>query len=646
MSERRSHTNTSSGGLFNLVSTPLEDFKSREKPPPPASETVIVIDGKPSVEHQLDIHVNDLLQTDMPNGPTSADILSGIRYVMDYRIRNGRLMHLDYELCARLVQAFLRYTNLRTRPYGSSFFHGKKLTKEADLAFELFKDFLEEVYEFREAVGEVPLDELRRKLLFYPRLIHPQTQEEFTVAVSLLKMITKTFPQFSEWYDFFKDEDWASVESALAASDFYVEERRKTSLKPIVCYPPQSLYFDREIIRVLDMFQTSADEGLSPTQVPIHRHYYGENVLPAPRTKSVGRMILDQLTDFMIIVLICTMVISAIMDFPKITSAAVLAVVIVSNVLIGFWQEWKAAKTIKAMRSMTVPKAHVIRGGAEDMICASELVPGDLVVLAEGDFVPADLRLIKVNRLEIVEANLTGESDAVPKNTLAIRVKSRKLPITKCHASAFMSTLVSRGSGMGVVVRVGEATEIGKINAALAEQASLSPAEAKSPLQLKLSRLGLFLVVLAVSLSIVVALAGIAWGKSFMDMLPVAISLAVSVIPEGLVAVVTVTMAIGISRLAKQQAIVRKMPAVETLGAVTTICSDKTGTLTEGRMRVRTMKSSWALMGSSLGNEDSEKLPWIVTAYCNNAALTLHSDGTSELTGDNTEVPFLFLTLT
>lgn len=639
MSERRSQNNAlspSDSGLFDLVSTPLQPSSSKN-PKGPTSDTVIIIDGKFSVEHQLDIHVNDLLQTDMPNGPTSADILSGIRYVMDYRIRNGRLLHLDYEICARLVQALLRYTNLRMRPHGGSIFYSKKLTNEADLAFELFNDFLEEVYEFREAVGEVPLDELRRKLLFYPRLVHPQTLQEFEVAVTLLKTITKTFPQFNEWFDFFKDEDWTAVEKALASSNFYTEERRKLSLKPVICYPPQSLYFDREINRVCDMFQTSIEDGLSSMQVAVHREYYGPNVLPAPKTKAIGRMILDQLTDFMIIVLICTMVLSAVMDFPKITSAAVLAVVIVSNVVIGFWQEWKAAKTVKAMRSLTIPKARVIRGGAEDLIDASELVPGDVVLLGEGDFVPADLRLVKVNRLEVVECNLTGESDPVPKNTLAIRVKTRKIPIAKCNSNAFMSTMIARGSAIGIVVRVGEATEIGKINAALAEEASLSPAEAKSPLQRKLSRLGFFLVVLAVGLSLVVAIAGIAWGKSFKEMIPVAISLAVSVIPEGLVAVVTVTMAIGVSRLAKQHAIVRKMPAVETLGAVTTICSDKTGTLTEGRMRVRTMKSTAAIYGT--GTDATEQIPWLITAYCNNAALTLHADGTSEFAGDNTEVP-------
>jgi len=384
------------------------------------------------------------------------------------------------------------------------------------------------------------------------------------------------------------------------------------------------------------MFKTSAEEGLSQTEVELHRNYYEPNVLPSPKTKSISKMIMDQLRDFMIIVLISTMILSAIMDYPKVSSAAVLAIVILCNVVIGFWQEWKAAKTVKALRSMTVPKARVIRGGAEDVIDASELVPGDVVVLGEGDFVPADLRLIKVNRLEVVESNLTGESEAVPKNTLVIKVKSRKLPITKCHANAFMSTMVARGSGVGIVVRVGEATEIGKINSALAEEASLSPTEAKSPLQKKLSRLGFFLVVLAISLSVVVALAGIVQDKKWREMLPIAVSLAVSVIPEGLVAVVTVTMAIGVSRLAKQKAIVRKMPAVETLGAVTTICSDKTGTLTEGRMRVRTMKTAAEIAGS----EANAEVSWIVAGICNNAAPTLHTDGTTDFTGDNTEVSY------
>jgi Ca2+-transporting ATPase len=525
--------------VLHMIVTPVESSDKMDSKPeaskkvPPdrmatspneKGDTIINIDGKLSVEHQLDIHVNDLLIAEFGKGPTVLDILTGIKYVMDYRIRNGRLPHLDYELCERLVQALLKFAPLRLQVGSTLFHHSKKLSKEAEMAFDLFRDFVEEVYEFRGAVGEIPLDELRRRLHFHTRLVHPQSTEAFEGAVSLLKTINRTYPQFDEWTDFIKEEDYHETEKVLQASDYFRDDAsRKTSIKPIICFPPQTLYFDRDVSRVCDMFKTSVESGLDPAQVHVHRNEYGSNVLPAPQQKTALRMILDQLADFMIIVLICTMILSAIMDYPKITSAAVLAVVIVCNVFIGFWQEWKAAKTVKALKSLTVPRARVLRGGNEDMIDASDLVPGDVVLLSEGDYVPADLRLAKVSRLEIIEANLTGESDPVAKNTLPINVKSRKIPVSRCQSNAFMSTLVARGSGLGVVVRVGEYTEIGKINAALAEQAALPAAEAKSPLQRKLSRLGLILVIVAVGLSLVVAIAGILWGRSFKDMLPVAI---------------------------------------------------------------------------------------------------------------------------
>eukprot|EP01136_Pigoraptor_vietnamica_P016324 Opistho-1_new@60225 len=233
---------------------------------------------------------------------------------------------------------------------------------------------------------------------------------------------------------------------------------------------------------------------------------------------------------------------------------------------------------------MDVLAATVVRNLEVRNLSATELVPGDIVVLEEGDQVPADLRLLETVNLNIVEAALTGESVAVEKSSKAI--KDKKTTLGDRFGNAFMSTVVTKGRGKGVVVCTGKNTEIGRISKSIA--AAQPP---KTPLQAKLDRLGKFLVVVSVVLCGVVVGIGIARGNDAMDMVKVGISLAVSVIPEGLVAVTTVTMAIGVRRMARQNAIVRKLPAVEALGSITTICSDKTGTLTIGKMRATSL---WA----------------------------------------------------
>ncbi|KAJ2339839.1 hypothetical protein GGH91_004359, partial [Coemansia sp. RSA 2671] len=216
-------------------------------------------------------------------------------------------------------------------------------------------------------------------------------------------------------------------------------------------------------------------------------------------------------------------------------------------------------------------------------IDAADLVPGDLVEIGEGESVPADLRLTFCAQLDIVESVLTGESVGVSKDPKAIKVRTRQLPLGDCKGNAFMSTLVSHGRGRGIVIRTGAKTEIGKISVAINRSASTVR---RTPIQKKLTRLGLYLVLLALSLCAIIVICGVSWGRKFVPIFITGISLAVSVIPEGLVAVTTVTMAVGVRRMARRNALVRTLPAVETLGGVTVICSDKTGTLTEGKMGV------------------------------------------------------------
>lgn len=287
------------------------------------------------------------------------------------------------------------------------------------------------------------------------------------------------------------------------------------------------------------------------------------------------------------------------------------------------------------------------------------------MVLDEGDAVPADLRLVEVAQLEVVESVLTGESVAVAKSTDAIRARTRKLPLGDCRGNAFMSTVVARGRAKGLVVRTGEKTEIGKISSAIS-----STPDAKTPVQIQLQRLGFYLVAVSVLLCGLIILIGLLREAEAMEMVKVGVALAVSVIPEGLVAVVTVTMAIGVRRMAVRQAIVRKLPSVETLGSVSVICSDKTGTLTEGKMRAVEFWGTSGVYNASGGGPslvdgkftiirrqqaDSStavpvdgpsasldfRLAMACCSLCNNSNINRTAEGELEAIGDPTEVALL-----
>ncbi|OAD67454.1 hypothetical protein PHYBLDRAFT_86228, partial [Phycomyces blakesleeanus NRRL 1555(-)] len=330
----------------------------------------------------------------------------------------------------------------------------------------------------------------------------------------------------------------------------------------------------------LAMFSHSDPQnGLASASVASLRDHHGPNRLPDPPRPNALYMLWLQLTDLMVIILIIAAIIQC--AEKEFNSAAVLLVVIVLNTIIGFSQEWKASKTLNALMNLSVPMAQVIRDGEQQMIGSEDLVPGDVVVLEEGEAVPADLRLIEVSQLELIESILTGESVPSSKSTDAVKAKSRRIPLGDCIGNAFMATTVARGRGKGIVVRTGVQTEIGKISTAIQKG---SKRKTKTPIQRKLARLGLYLVALAVVLCALVVVIGIAWKKDVKTMVNIGLSLAVSVIPEGLVAVTTVTMALGVRRMATKHCIVRTLPAVESLGSVTVICSDKTGTLTQGKM--------------------------------------------------------------
>ncbi|KAI8069379.1 hypothetical protein BC940DRAFT_25452 [Gongronella butleri] len=503
---------------------------------------------------------------------------------MDYRIKGGYHPRLDASLMNRLCEGLLLFTG---QTEGNLL--RKKPTAAADAAFFLFGDFLEEVDEFRAMVGSKDAIELRQQLKLHHRCQSSSSDEQKRAALAMLQLM-RAYAQLQDWRDLVKPSEHDAM-ATLLASPLAKDMKERDQLMPsvnksrpnLLLPPPPSLYFDRSVEKLLGMYaHTDPNKGLASHLVPSLREHYGMmNRLPDPPKPSVLKMLWTQLTDFIVLILLAAAIVQA--GQQEFNSMAVLLIVVVLNTIIGFTQEWKASKTLNALMNLSVPKARVIRDGDQQLIDSEELVPGDLVVLEEGDAIPADLRLIEVAQLEVVEGILTGESLPVLKSSEPVKAKTRRIPLGDCVGNGFMSTTVARGRAKAIVVRTGTQTEIGKISSAIQDG---SKRKTKTPVQRKLAKLGKILVLLAVVLCALVVVIGVAWKKDARTMVNIGLSLAVSVIPEGLVAVTTVTMALGVRRMAAKQCIVRTLPAVESLGSVTVICSDKTGTLTEGKMGV------------------------------------------------------------
>lgn len=327
----------------------------------------------------------------------------------------------------------------------------------------------------------------------------------------------------------------------------------------------------------LNMFRVKKEYGLSDKQVEQHLEHYGPNQLVQKKAISPISLFLNQFKDFMIIVLLVATLISGLLG--EYTDAVTIIAIVIINAILGFVQEFRAEKSLQALKEMTAPNAKVIRNGRLSIIHAADVVPGDIVILEAGDRVPADIRLIESNELYTEESALTGES--VPVSKKVDTIHEDNLPLGDQKNIAFMGTLIARGTGNGVVIATGMATEMGKI-ADLIQTTD----EAETPLQRRLEQLGKILVFLALGLTAMVVVAGILHGQNAYNMFLAGVSLAVAAIPEGLPAIVTVSLALGVQRMIKRKAIVRKLPSVETLGCATVICSDKTGTLTQNKMTV------------------------------------------------------------
>ena len=378
-----------------------------------------------------------------------------------------------------------------------------------------------------------------------------------------------------------------------------------------------------------DIFQTlsSSKQGLSIEEAKKRILSYGPNKIKEIKKRTVSGMILDQFKDFMILVLIAAAVVSGVIGEPKDTIA--ILVIVILNAVIGFVQEYRAEKAIEALKMMAAQVATVIRDGEPTSIPASNIVPGDLVLLEAGNIAPADIRLIKVAHLKIDESSLTGESVPVEKHTNPLQDKS--IPLGDRKNMAYKGTIVSYGRANGVVVSTGMNTEFGKIAKMLQEQV-----EVKTPLQKRLAKFGQKLAIAVLAICAIVFGVGFVRGEPPLLMFLTAISLAVAAIPEALPAVVTISLAIGAKKLVKQNALIRKLPAVETLGSVTYICSDKTGTLTQNKMEVQEIHIS----GKTIKHENifpqQSPIDNLFMAMALNNDATRQKDG--EYLGDPTEI--------
>ncbi len=338
----------------------------------------------------------------------------------------------------------------------------------------------------------------------------------------------------------------------------------------------QTLWHQNSVQQTVKQLHTRLDKGLLTHQVQTLQQQY-PNILEEGHRQNPLVMLLGQFTDTMVLVLLGATVISGLVG--NMADAFTIMAIVVLNALLGFVQEFRAERSLEEIKKMASPYALVLRDGQRRKVPAAELVPGDIVYLETGDKVPADLRLAAVSNLEIDESPLTGES--IPVSKVADSLLAASTPLADQINMAFMGTTVTRGRGTAVVVETGMRTVMGQIARMISETKP-----APTPLQIKLDQLGKMLIIICLAVCSAVALLGIYRGEDLMTMLLTGISLAVAAIPEGLPAIVTVVLALGVQRMAKNHAIVRRLSAVETLGCTTVICSDKTGTLTQNKMTV------------------------------------------------------------
>lgn len=401
------------------------------------------------------------------------------------------------------------------------------------------------------------------------------------------------------------------------------------------------IFHNEDIQTVLRHLDTDAQAGLSPEEAKKRLAQYGENKLKEKKKKSTLRRFAEQFNDTMIMILLAAALISFVVkaiegNVHEFYEPLLILLIVVLNAVMGVVQEGKAEKALDALMNMSALHSKVIRGGTELLIDAKELVPGDIIRLEAGDFVPADARLIKSTSLKSEESALTGESVASEKNAEAIVERTSSLGDR--HNMVYSGCGIAYGTGFAVVSATGADTEMGKIANLLESEES-----AQTPLQQRLAKLGKYLGIGAILISIVIFIIGIANNISVLEIFTIAVSLAVSAIPEGLPAIITVVLSIGVQRLAAKNSIIRRLPAVETLGSASIICSDKTGTLTQNKMTLVKAYSASIDRVEDIHSNNS----WAVrkmlnlATLCTEGSVLFHEDGSEQHIGDPTETAIL-----
>lgn len=397
-------------------------------------------------------------------------------------------------------------------------------------------------------------------------------------------------------------------------------------------------YYSQPAEELLRQLNANADTGLSDEEVKQRLATHGPNKLQSAKQKSLVAIFFEQFKSSMVVILFIAAIISGVigvMHHEGLTESYVILAILIINAIIGTVQERKAQSSLEALNRMSAPQTKVLRGGQVAEVVSTDIVPGDIVILDTGDIIPADLRLLEAVNMKVQESALTGESVPVEKHDGLL--EEGEVPLGDRDNMAFSTSVVTYGRGKGLVVATGMETEVGKIAHMLQHTENTD-----TPMGKRLHQLGRILGYVALGICALIFGVGILYGNDWLEMLMMAVSLAVAAIPEGLQIVSTIVLAIGVQRLVKQNAIVRTLPSVETLGSTTVICSDKTGTLTQNKM---TIVEGWSggnridFRNAPLPEEldKDERMLLMSSLLCTDAHLKMTVEGTHETAGDPTE---------
>ncbi len=388
---------------------------------------------------------------------------------------------------------------------------------------------------------------------------------------------------------------------------------------------------------VLSELHSNIETGLTAAQVNELQAAHGPNRLREKKKKSILQRFFDQFKDVMILILIAAAAVSlgvviAEKNWGELFEPGLILLIVILNAIMGVYQEGKAEKALDALKNMSAPHARVIRDGKESVIDAADLVPGDIIKLEAGDFVPADARLLMSTSLKSEESALTGES--VPSEKEASETVDEKAPLGDRSNMVFSGCSITYGTATAVVTAIGMETEMGKIAGLLDNET-----DTETPLQQKLAQLGKYLGFMALGACAIIFVVGLLNKIPVLEIFMTSVSLAVSAIPEGLPAIVTIVLSIGVQRMVKKNALIRKLPAVETLGGASVICSDKTGTLTQNRMTLvkAYVDGSAETEAISSSNSDAVRSLLRFGTLCSDGSVVIEDDGTEKHIGDPTE---------